>query len=86
MCDTSNYKKGDFISFNYGCDNDYEGIVIKNLKYKMVINVLKVNGCECYTKCYGNNEYKFYNKKYTKEQTSVESEYDKRYFRYIKCI
>jgi len=30
-------KKGDIITFRWGCDADYKGKVIKNLKYKMVI-------------------------------------------------
>jgi len=30
-------KKGDIITFRWGCDANYKGKVIKNLKYKMVI-------------------------------------------------
>ena len=82
MSDISNYKKGDLINFNYYHD-DYEGIFIKNLKNKLVINVLKVNGCECYTKCYDNNEYKYYTTKYSKDERSVGTEYNKKYIRLI---
>ena len=82
MSDTTNYKKGDLINFTYNHD-DYEGVIVKNLKNKMVINVLRVNGYECYIKCYGINEYKYYTTKYSKDEKSVGNEYNKNYIRII---
>jgi len=40
----SDFKKGDKIIMTWGCYDDYEGMIIKNLKYKLVINTITKNG------------------------------------------
>ena len=37
-------KKGEKIMMTWGCYDDYEGIIIKNLKYKLVITTTIKNG------------------------------------------
>ena len=38
-----NFKKGDKIKMTFGCYDDYEGIIIKVLKYKLIISTTILN-------------------------------------------
>ena len=40
----NNYPMGSMIKMVWGCHDLYTGIVIRNLKYKMVIQTLTLNG------------------------------------------
>ena len=44
--DYSVYKKDSPIIFTFGCFQNYTGVVIKNLKYKLVIETKTLNGIE----------------------------------------
>jgi len=43
MNNFSNFKKGDKVKMTFGCYDDYEGTIIKNLKYKLIISTTILN-------------------------------------------
>jgi ribosomal protein L24 len=41
--DYSSFKKGDKVKMTWGCYDDYEGIIVKVYKYKILITTTKLN-------------------------------------------
>jgi len=78
MSDFNDFKKGSFICFEYSSDY-YHGKVIKNLKYKMVIEITQKNKHRVYRDV---NNYLIYvttNSDKTIDIHSVYTEYEKKY-------
>jgi len=76
-------KKDDLVKFIFSGDDRYEGVVRKNLKYKMVFDIIRVNGNLCYIDEYF---YKYYDSKYDSRRRYVDNTYDKKYIVTIEKI